>query len=209
MSKSPKVLVLKTLIKLQKNEKGMSAVEMMLAVAIAGIVMGSIAAFLTAHIKSFETTIDVIDVQFEGQLAFNALGETAMESMGLGYVEDSTGGVAVFTSIPGLEIVNPNAIGFINADDTKVLFVYDDANDKIVFRDAIAASESNPYDHSDISDKSIWFDFAYNIDSWSIGSGVGNNSYKNTDNMYIYMELQDGDVYMNLSNLFQFRNKVN
>ena len=188
-----------------KNEDGLSAVEMMVAVVIAGILIGAVAAYLTAHIRTFETTIDVIDIQYEGQLGFNALGKTAMESMGIWHVE-GPGAPSVKNAINS-RVDNPTLLCFENSNGTSTAFYYIAADNKIVFKDDIPNTHVVPTYTP--ANEATWYDFAFNVSTWSIEPGVGNETYEDTDNIYIYMELQDGGASMNLSNLFEFRNKVN
>jgi len=187
------------------NEEGMSAIEMMLAIAIAGILVGAIAGFLTAHIRSFETTVDVIDVQYEGQLAFNALGKTAMESLGVFKVTgtDFSNPTPVDLTTTSNKLINPESIAFRAADKHTVVFYFDEANHKIIFKEE-ASTVVDPYILDITTDK--WYDFAFNIDAWSIEPGVSGATYADTNNIYIQMTLRDGDVSMDLSNLFKFRN---
>jgi len=199
--------VIKFKIPFSKNIRhendGFSVIELMLAIVIAGMMMGAVGGFLTAHIKSFETTLDVIDVQYEGQLALNALSKVAMESKGIYHVQL---GVNDQTDA-NIEIIDPLAIGFLNADESYTLFYFDKVNNKIIFKDEVKGSPD--YKTLDITDTSKWFDFAFNIDSWRIKPGVGGKTYAATDNVYIYMHLLDDGSELTLSNLFKFRNKVN
>ena len=186
------------------NEKGLSAVEMVLAVAIAGLIIGSLTGYLTTHIKSFETTVDVVDVQYEGQLAYNALGKVAMESTGISLVYGALTDLTA-TSNP---VVDPEAICFENSDGSAYTFYFDSANHKILFKTESSASEKHTLDVYPVQ-AADWYDFAFNVKSWTIDPGVNGQIYRNTDNIQIKIEFEDGDVSLNLSNLYKMRNKVN
>jgi prepilin-type N-terminal cleavage/methylation domain-containing protein len=191
-----------------KDNYGFSVVEMLLAIVIAGLIMGAIGSFLMIHIKSFETTLDVIDVQYEGQLAFNTLGTIAMESQAIDYISDGTNDLTATNT----EILDPISIVFINGDGSYTSFYYDKTNKKILFMDTpTSTSETARRDISNVSDTSLWYDFAFNIASWKITPGVTPTSgiaetYAAANNMYVYMELEDDGSMLTLSNLFEFRN---
>lgn len=193
--------IIQGLLKYANNEQGLSAVEMMAAVVIAGLVIGSLTAYLTTHIRSFETTVDVIDVQYEGQLAYNALGKVAMESTGISFVYDGT----IDQTPTSLEIVDPLSIVFENSDGSAYNFYFDKANKKIIFkREELDANKKT----LDIT-ADDWYDFAFNVSSWTINPGIHGYTYSGTDHIQIEMIMEDGDITLNLSNLYKMRNKVN
>ncbi len=183
------------------NEHGLSAVEMMVAIVIAGMVIGSLTAYLTTHIRSFETTVDVIDVQYEGQLAYSALGKVAMESTGISFVYDGI----IDQTQSSLAILNPVSVVFENSDKSAYNFYFDQVNQKIIFkREELDANKET----LDIT-ADDWYDFAFNVSSWTINPGINGKTYKDTDHIQIEMTLEDGEVTLNLSNLYKMRNKVN
>ncbi len=183
-----------------KSESGFSAVEMLVAVTIVGMIMGAIGSFLSSSIRSFETTVDVIDIQFEGQLAFNAIGKTAMESTGIDYIHDG----ALEKTGTNEVVVDPQFLGFNNSDGTITIFYFNDAEDKLMFKTTTDLdSEYN------LTDMDSWYDFAYNIDTWTVKPGVGNLAYDDGRSIHIQMTLEDDGAAMNISNFYEFRNKVN
>ncbi len=197
---------LKKFFSIYLNQKGLSAIEMILAVAIASIVIGSLTAYLTTHIRSFETTVDVIDIQYEGQLAYNALGKIAMESKDILFVYDG----ATDVTLQNNEIVNPQAIVFENSDKSAYIFYFDELRKKISFKKVADGDDKKnigDYDPDDYTDD--WYDFAFNVSSWTINPGIHGYTYSGTDHIQIEMTMEDGDITLNLSNLYKMRNKVN
>ncbi len=55
----------------------------MVTLVIVTMLVGVIGSFLVMHLKSYETTKSVIDIQYEAQLALSRLGKVAMESAGV------------------------------------------------------------------------------------------------------------------------------
>jgi len=76
---------------ISKNIKGLTIVEVMVAIIIAGIISAAIGSFLVVHIKSYEVAQDVIDIQYEAQVALNGMSEIIMESRGLYEIQDQDG----------------------------------------------------------------------------------------------------------------------
>ncbi|MDA3846614.1 MAG: hypothetical protein PF505_08740 [Vallitaleaceae bacterium] len=77
--------------RLLHNIIGLTVVEVMVAIVIAGIISGAIGSYLMVHIKSYEVAQDVIDLQYEAQMALNGMSEIIMESRGLYEIQDQDG----------------------------------------------------------------------------------------------------------------------
>lgn len=197
----------KSLRKRLNNENGFSAVELMAAVTIAGLILGAITAFLTANIRSFETTVDVIDVQYEGQLAYNALGKTAMESTGISLIFGKSGAEAVDTDKTNTSTLvdSPVAICFENSDGSAYTFYFDEANNKIIFKTETIEANKHTLDIG----ADDWYDFAFNVSGWTFDPGIDGATFRSTDHIQVTMDMEDGEISLNLSNLYKMRNKVN
>ena len=65
------------------NNKGFTVIELILAIAIAGIIMGALGSFLTFNLRGFNATKDIIDIQYEAQLTMNQLTDIMKESGGI------------------------------------------------------------------------------------------------------------------------------
>ena len=69
------------------NNKGFTVIELILAIAIAGIIMGALGTFLTFNLRGFNATKDIIDIQYEAQLTMNQLSDIMKESGGILEIE--------------------------------------------------------------------------------------------------------------------------
>lgn len=188
--------------RIQASEDGLSVVEVMLAITIAGMIAGAITSFLFMHIKSFELSKDLIDIQFESQVSMNQLSRVVMESEGILYLQDDLDASGLNNTGA---LINPKAIAFAKDSDMITLFQYDSISKALFFIIIDTTSDPNPY-NLDMSAKS-WDIFAEHVDTWSVGSGVSNASFLNTDNISISLSFKDDDIELSLNNLFKMRNK--
>lgn len=181
-----------------KEKSGFSVVEMMLAIVIAGILVGAIGGFLMMHIKSFETTKSVVDTQLEGQIAINTFGKVAMEAQSIELLLDESDVDQKGTNV---EIINPKRIVFKSLDDAGhdeyFVLTYIPLEDKLVFKQT---SDSTYVLGTE-------YDFAYYIKDWKLSPGIGGKNYGETDNIYITVNMSTGGAEVELSNLFKLRNK--
>lgn len=186
------------------NEKGFTVIELMMAVTIAGMIAGAITSFLLMHVKSFELSKDLIDIQFEGQMTMNQMSRVVMEAQGIEYVLDAT-------DVNGLNeignLVNPKALAFYRDNTHIIIFQYIEAEDVIMFRDNVILSGGigGPHNLSVIDNQ--WEIFAENVEGWTIGSGVESLSFLNTDTISIYIDFNKDDIKLTLNNLYKMRNK--
>lgn len=182
------------------NEKGFSVVEMMLAITIAGILVGAIGSFLMMHIKSFETTKSVVDIQLEGQIAINTFGKQAMEAE---YIDGIIDEFDIDQKATNTVISNPKQIIFKKLDnsgnDEYFIIEFVPLDDKLIFKQTPNADYTG----------GIWYDFAYHVRDWSLSPGIGGDNYEDTDNAYITLNMSLGGAEVEISNLFKFRNKHN
>lgn len=96
------------------NNKGLSLVELVIAIGMSTIVMGAAAMFLYNADKSYHAAEFSIDVQMEAQIVMEQLGNWVMESNRI-YLKDNN--VLVLYSIPrnnGKNVTNLYPVGFRN-----------------------------------------------------------------------------------------------
>lgn len=181
-----------------KNNQGFTVIELMLAIVIAGLITAAISGFLLVHIRSYETTKDIVDIQYDSQLGLNNIGKTAMESKGLSYVGKN--GVDLSNLVPA-EIIDPNFFAFRNANDSEIVFSYDGVNDIIYFKE-VPSGATNQYQLA----TGTWFVFLDHISSITLHS-VDGLSFLQTDGVYIKLDVNKNGAIIDLSNTFKFRNK--
>lgn len=193
-----------------KQEQGFTLVEMVVATLVISIIMGGILSMLVISLKSYQTSKNVINVQYEGQLSFNALGKSIMEAEAIQAVYDSAGNLALTLaadlSDPQLLILrtqgqDSNGLWV----DKYQLFHYHKSSRKIYYRETDMVVSS--LGQADLGG-SEWIEFSGTVDQWMIGTGVGNKSYAQTDNLEIRMQLLDGNARLELVDLFKLRNKT-
>ncbi|MCR5421981.1 MAG: prepilin-type N-terminal cleavage/methylation domain-containing protein [Lachnospiraceae bacterium] len=95
-------------MKISRNNKGFSLVELLIAVAIAAIVGASVFGFMTVGAKTFGVTSTDVNIQNEAQLAFNQIQDLVIDTViGIDYVyyegtnsDDDSHKVATDAAIP-------------------------------------------------------------------------------------------------------------
>jgi prepilin-type N-terminal cleavage/methylation domain-containing protein len=180
---------------LAKHQSGFTLVEVMVTLVIVTMLVGVIGSFLVMHLKSYETTKSVIDIQYEAQLALNRLGKVAMESAGVYNIDSES---------------NPTVVVFEYKDD------YHDENEKIIFRyinnqilfktlnkETLDATDWS-YDSDDLN--SVWYVFANYVDSWTITPNPG-ATFDESTGINITMNFKKNDAVITVSNSFKYRNK--
>lgn len=180
---------------LKKNQSGFTIVEVMVTLVIVTMLVGVIGSFLVMHLKSYETTKSVIDIQYEAQLALSRLGKVAMESAGV-YNVDSE--------------LNPTVIVFEYNDDyhdpnKKVIFYYD--GNKVLFKTLnkeMLDETDLSYDSDDLN--STWYVFANYVDSWTITPNAG-TTFDESTGINITMNFMKNNAVITVSNSFKYRNK--
>lgn len=173
-----------------KNQIGLSMVELMTAVVIAGAIVGAVAGFLTMHIKSYETAKDVVDIQYEAQLALNQMAEMIMESTGVDNITNGSG-VGATGNVSALE---PNMISFKDVSGLVQIFtkgVLPDDENTIFYQD------------SSLSNRVI---FAQNVTSLTFRP-LNGYSFEKCNALEITMVLEKGGTDLALTTQVKIRNK--
>lgn len=181
------------------NQDGFSVVEMITAIAIAGMIMGVIGFFLTVHIKSYKVTDEVTNVQYEGQLVLNQMVKMAMESKGIDTIDNNITDLdSIYEITPFLVVFKRNDGGydtfFLNSD--KKILYYQNFDDETGFNSLAVDS-----DVSDSMKKMGRYIESLTIEPYE---GV---SFKDTPSVEISLAMKDGDVSYTASTEVKFRNK--
>lgn len=175
-----------------KNQKGLSLVELMTAVVIAGAIVGAVSGFLHMHMKSYESTQDIVDIQYEAQLALNQMAEMIMESTGVHDITNSDGAGAT----GNVSALTPNMISFKDVSGLEQVFT----------KGVIPADENTIfYQDSSLPSRVI---FAQNVTSLSFRP-LNGYSFEKCNALEITMVLKKGGADLTLTTQVKIRNKIN
>jgi len=183
-------------------QEGFSLIELMAAIAIAGVLIGSIGGFLTIHLRSFETSGSMINLQVESQMAMNTFENIFIESKGIILLYNQK----EEDSLNNKTCDQPKYLVVKGESTLAIAFYYNVSESTIQFVQK-SSSELETMEKINELDKNDWYDFAYNVTSWKIESGVNNKSLKETDNinLSLNMELKGADI--EVGSLYKMRNK--
>ena len=177
------------------SNKGFTTIELILAIAIAGIIMGAVGTFLNFNLKGFNATKEVIDIQYEGQLAMNQLTAIAKESMGIEDILDEAGNPSIDVANV---IVNPKKIIFHHKDKDPVVGIteyeigYNPSSQELtckVTKEGISQS----------------YIMANRIEQLRVEPTNGID-FEYTKSIQIFLEMADGDAKMSTQSQVKFRN---
>lgn len=197
------------------SQKGFTIVELMVAVLIAGIITAVITSYLLAHIKSYKTAEDVVDIQYEGQLALNQISKIAMESSGVTHI--------ITLDALGVEIDH------MTSDVTVVL---DDNGEYIAFRELAQNGINETYhiytirdngvinysqsDYGNLSNPTPESLFTRNVVGLSVTPGKNNldsllmstsESFINANSIDLALSFNKDDAILEVKTQAKFRNK--
>ena len=181
------------------NNRGFTTIELILAILIAGIVMGAVGSFLTFNLRSFNTTTDIIDIQYEGQLVMNQLVEVLRESEGISDVTGFSIGfpLEVENKLDAAYEVVPTAFSFEHSswngtseDITNYLIKYD-ATTKVI------SIESPPGSNDYV--------MGQYVSSFSLEPV--DTDFEFADNIIIRMSMEQDGASLNLESQVKIRNK--
>lgn len=191
-------------------------IELMVAIAIAGIISSAIGAFMIFHISSYESTKKIIDIQYESQVGLESFGKIAMESKGIYKLEDSSGVDKLATS---LEIVNPRFIVFKSEDldavttiEIPIYYAYfiDYTKDEIYFQQCSDEVEIISFYNSTKNNTNLFMQYVDSITISQIGKDINGlvPSYADTNAIQLQLNMKNHDAEFTISNQYEFRNKV-
>lgn len=183
------------------DNKGFSTIELILAIAIAGIIMGAVGTFLIFNLRGFNATTDVIDIQYEGQLTINQLTDIAKESTGILVLENNGSPVA--------DLLNTN----VRTTPYRIEF-------KHYEREISDATISNEIAHYTITYDDVADEITVHIlpedETYILGSYITSYeiepisdaaNFAEADSIQIYLTLESGDASIDLQTHVKFRNK--
>lgn len=189
-----------------KNRKGFTTIELILAIAIAGVIMGAVGSFLTFNLRGFNQAKDIIDIQYEGQLAINQLSSIAQESIGITAIDDQ-GGTDSYTYTtevtPGtVEFVQDVVISGVDYEYTYHI-TYDPITDPDNPKILCQLDKENISASSTVSDAQ--YVMAQYVDAFTLEPTGG--SYQTTKSVVIKMTFAEGKASYDLQTEVKFRNK--
>lgn len=196
------------------NRKGFTTIELIIAITIAGIIMGAVGTFMTFNLRSFNATTDIIDIQYEGQLAMTQLVDIIRESKG---VESITGYTTTDATdedkINASYEVIPTSVVFHHTEwdasaspavdqVTSYTLTFDAVNNKILCTVGGTTTAS--------------YDLARHITSFTL-TPAGNEyipttdyeDFQFSDTFLIRLTLEEGKASQQLETQVKIRNKIN
>ncbi|PKM96168.1 MAG: hypothetical protein CVU84_00165 [Firmicutes bacterium HGW-Firmicutes-1] len=194
--------------KMIRSNQGFTVAEMFLAVLIAGIITSAISTFIMIHIKTYEETKNIIDLQYEGQTALNQMAKTAMESAGVHNMNGVTDLSLITTeqAVDGVDefIAFKQITGYdITEQPTYIYHIF-----TMKSNDQIRYSTSVNSDLSSAIDRGI---FAINIISMRFTPGknnaTSNESFETARSIEIEFSFINDGSDLNVKTQAKFRNK--
>lgn len=161
-------------LKYINNEKGLTLVEMLVALLISALITGAISSYLVVHIKTFEVSQDIIDLQYEAQLSVNEMSKSIMESRGLKEIQ-----IQGATTVVDLEGIN-------NIPDVKMFALV-----------GLGSASSEPAFHVYVNDVTTGNNIVYYYGLTDTDLvGYSDNIYQYISDQEALSEpFQDGDIF--------------
>ncbi len=152
------------------NNKGLTLVELMIAMAIASIVIGSITYFMAASTKSYRKANDEITLQLEAQTILNQLNELIIEAYN----------VKMNNATDMLTIYGGELIYYIKLENNKLMLnkkqpglEIDTADTWILFGEYVNTFEvKDTGDNNDNSSILISFELSKNGSSYKVSNSL-------------------------------------
>jgi len=182
---------------MSKN-RGFTVIELIVSIAIAGIIMGAIGSFLLFNIRGFNATKDAIDIQYEGQLAMNQLTNIARESEGIKIIKDENGvdRLNLANEITVSEVVFEHKKLVLGTEQTTTYVLkYDSSSEKITMN---------------VKDNSGTVVETYEMTKYLTGftlKPTGSQDFEGTNSMEVHLIFRKKAAQIELQSHIKFRNK--
>lgn len=174
------------------NKRGFTMVELVIVIAIMGVVFTAISSFLINNLKTFHRAEDQIDTQYNAQIAMNEIVDYIMESQGIVSIKPNPGAYMGGS-------LNVREIIFKIKDNEYIKYDYNDQNKEL----SRGKGSSLGSIDTDL--------YASNIEDFNveliIDSGV--TDYKKSKGIIINIETLIKDSNIKLTNQVYFRNATN
>lgn len=132
-----------------KDQRGLTLVELLIAIAIASIVTVSVGSFMVVGARTFTSTSSEVNLQHESQLAFNQLQDLVIDTtLGVtyAYVPDAIGTAEVNilsdSDIPAATTVVQKKLYMYN-DTVVYVVIWDEANSELYYEEYDVAIDSS------------------------------------------------------------------
>lgn len=194
--------------------KGFTVIEMMVAIIIAGLLTASIFSFLLVHIKSYKTTEDMVNLQYDGQIVLNQISNIAMESKGIYRI-------SLINDASFLEEIELNSITnkiSIDNEDEYIVFMSD--SETIIEYHIFKFKGNNTLEYSLSKNADLSFPENYgvigkNIKSFNLtpsksnlSADSGGESFKASNGIEIELELEKDGSLLTVNTQAKYRNKI-
>ncbi|PKM57874.1 MAG: hypothetical protein CVU98_03880 [Firmicutes bacterium HGW-Firmicutes-3] len=176
------------------SNKGFTTIELILAIAIAGIIMGAVGTFLNFNLKGFNATKEIIDIQYEGQLAMNQITAIAKESKGIEDIFDQGGSSRIDS--PDV-LINPSKIILHQEDPIEGTIEFEIEYDPST---RVLTCTINQPDGSSQS-----YPMASRIEQLRVAP-TNDVDFEYTKSIQIFLDMVDGDAKMSTQSQVKFRN---
>lgn len=173
-----------------RSKKGFTMVELVIVIAIMGVVFTAVSSFLLTNLKTFYRADDQIDAQYNAQMAMNDIIDNIMESQSIVSIKPN----------PGADIgrtLNVSEIIFKIKDDEYIKYDYSDKELSRGKGSSLGNIDLDPY--------------VTNVEAFSVelivDSGV--TDYKKSKGIIINIDTLVKKSNIELTNQVYFRNAPN
>ena len=197
----------------QKDNRGITLIELIIAIAISTIIVGAATFLLSTAQKNYSSASASIDLQSEAQILMEQMGTWIMEGNRV-EVNDAKDKLTVYQIPRKVTTVRPKGAEALKTDTTKrVFWLSDKRNGKTMLYmkkfEGIADPDS---DSTDVSDSDVILDNC--IGEYVTGFSVEASSAKTSDKkissvkVKITLDMKQGTQKYNITNEFKLRNTL-